>query len=44
MEEGEGTGACGNFQEKKPTDLLYTANTEVSSIRMELVEAAQKQD
>ena len=25
---------CGNFQQKKPTDLFYTANTDVSSIPM----------
>ena len=35
---------CGNFQEKKPTDLLYTANTDVSSIRMVLAEAARQPD
>ena len=34
--------ACGNFQRKKPTDLLYTANADVSSIRMVLAEAAQR--
>ena len=33
---------CGNFQQKKPTDLFYTANTEVSSIRVVLAEAAQE--
>ena len=33
---------CGNFQQKKPTDLFYTANTDVSSIRVVLAEAAQK--
>ena len=32
---------CGNFQQKKPTDLFYTANTDVSSIRVVLAEAAQ---
>ena len=31
---------CGNFQQKKPTDLFYTANTDVSSIRVVLAEAA----
>merc|ERR1712074_480648 len=35
---------CGNFQQKKPTDLFYTANTDVSSIRVVLVEAAQHPD
>ena len=33
---------CGNFQQKKPTYLFYTANTDVSSIRVVLSEAAQK--
>ena len=33
---------CGNFQQKKPTDLFYTANTDISSIRVVLAEAAQK--
>ena len=32
---------CGNFQEKKPTDLLYTANIDISTIRMVLSVAAQ---
>ena len=32
---------CGNFQKKKPTDLLYTANIDVSTIRMILSVAAQ---
>ena len=32
---------CGNFQQKKPTDLFYIANTDVSSIRVVLAEAAQ---
>ena len=32
---------CGNFQQKKPTDLFYTANTDISSIRVVLSEAAQ---
>ena len=32
---------CGNFQQKKSTDLFYTANTDVSSIRVVLAEAAQ---
>ena len=35
---------CGNFQQKKPTDLFYTANTDVSSIRLVLAEAAQKSE
>ena len=35
---------CGNFQQKKPTDLFYTANTDVSSIRVVLAEAAQHAD
>ena len=35
---------CGNFQQKKPTDLFYTANTDVSSIRVVLAEAAQQPD
>ena len=34
----------GNFQQKKPTDLFYTANTDVSSIRVVLAEAAQHPD
>ena len=33
-----------NFQQKKPTDLFYTANTDVSSIRVVLAEAAQHPD
>ena len=32
---------CGNFQQKKSTDLFYTANTDVSSIRIVLAEEAQ---
>ena len=32
---------CGNFQQKKPTELFYTANTDVSNIRVVLAEAAQ---
>ena len=32
---------CGNFQQKKPSDLYYTANTDVSSIRVVLAEASQ---
>ena len=32
---------CGNFQDKKPMDLLYTANIDVTSIRMILSIAAQ---
>merc|ERR1711867_349856 len=35
---------CGNFQQKKPTDLFYTANTDISSIRVVLAEAAQNPD
>ena len=35
---------CGNFQQKKPTDLFYTANTDVSSIRVVLAEVAQHAD
>ena len=35
---------CGNFQNKKPTDLFYTANTDISSIRVALAEAAQHPD
>ena len=35
---------CGNFQQKKPTYLFYTANTDVSSIRVVLAEAAQHPD
>ena len=35
---------CGNFQQKKPTDLYYTANTDISSIRVVLAEAAQRPD
>ena len=35
---------CGNFQQRKPTDLFYTANTDVSSIRVVLAEAAQHPD
>ena len=35
---------CGNFQQKKPTYLFYTANTDVSSIRVVLAEAAQHAD
>ena len=33
---------CGNSQQKKPPYLFYTANTDVSSIRVVLAEAAQK--
>ena len=33
---------CGNFQQKKPSDLFYTANADVSSIRLVLHEAAQR--
>ena len=32
------------FPAEKPTDLYYTANTDVSSIRVVLAEAAQKSD
>merc|ERR1712175_22200 len=35
---------CGNFQQKKPSDLYYTANTDISSIRVVLAEAAQHAD
>ena len=35
---------CGNFQQKKPNDLFYTANADVSSIRVVLAEAAQRPD
>ena len=35
---------CGNFQEKKATDSFYTANTDISSIRVALAEAAQHPD
>ena len=35
---------CGNFQQKKSTDLYYTANAEVGSIRVVLAEAAQHPD
>ena len=35
---------CGNFQQKKPTDLFYTANTDVNSIQAVLAEAAQHAD
>merc|ERR1711973_37264 len=35
---------CGNFQQKKPSDLYYTANTDISSIRVVLAEAAQRPD
>ena len=33
---------CGNFQQKKSSDMFYTANTDISSIRVVLSEAAQK--
>ena len=36
--------ACGNFQEKKPMALLYTAHTDVDSIRIVSVEVAQRRD
>ena len=32
---------CGNFQQKKPTDLYYTANADIGSIRVALAEASQ---
>ena len=32
------------FQQKKPTYLIYTANADISSIRVVLAEAAQKPD
>ena len=32
---------CGNYQERLPTDLLYTANIDVTSIRLILAVAAQ---
>ena len=35
---------CGNFQQTKPTDLFYTANIDISSIRVVLAEAAQHPD
>ena len=35
---------CGNFLQRKPTDLFYIANTDVSSIRVVLAEAAQHPD
>ena len=35
---------CGNFQQKKPTDLFYTANSDVSRIRVVLAEATQHSD
>ena len=35
---------CGNFQQKKPTDLFYTADTDMSSIRAVRSEAAQKSE
>merc|ERR1712074_139722 len=35
---------CGNFQQKKPTDLFYTANINISNIRVVLAEAAQHPD
>ena len=33
---------CGNFQEKRPWESFYTANTDISSIRVVLSEAAQQ--
>ena len=35
---------CGNYQEKLPTDLLYTANIDITSIRLVLAIAAQYAD
>ena len=35
---------CGNFQQRKPTDLFFIANIDVSSIRVVLAEAAQHPD
>ena len=35
---------CGNFQQKKPTYLFYTANADICSIRVALAEAAQNPD
>ena len=32
---------CGNYQKKLPTDLLYTANIDITSIRLILAVAAQ---
>ena len=33
---------CGNFQQKRPSESFYTANTDISSIRVVLSEAAQQ--
>ena len=42
-EEKESTRMCvPDFPTEKPTDLLYTANADVSSIRLVLAEAAQR--
>ena len=35
---------CGNYQEKLPTDFLYTANIDITSIRLVLAIAAQYAD
>ena len=32
---------CGNYQEKLPTDLLYTANIDVTTIRLVLAVSSQ---
>ena len=32
---------CGNYQKKNPGDLLYTANIDITSIRLILAVAAQ---
>ena len=36
--------ACGNFQDKSPADLLYTANIDVTNIRLILAIAAKYAD
>ena len=33
---------CGSFQQKEPTESFYTANADISSIRVVFSEAAQK--
>ena len=33
-----GGGICGNFQHKKPFEILYIANTDVASIRFVFAE------
>ena len=35
---------CGNFQEKNPFELLYTANIDIASIRLILSEVAQRRE